>query len=142
MLTVTIEIREDQLHTMAETVVDCFFSMEYDARILDMTAFTQEDLVEDLMNWSQFQEFAREYIRYRGEDGFMNVEECLYEEFQNSRLWGDFAPKLGDCLDMLIPILRDAELQALVGGAPAAEPDDCSAAIETLRRAGFRVVRA
>ena len=126
-LSVTIDVTEQQARKAAWYLADSWF--EYHGKdAFALLGMTKKDLENEVMSLPAFAQALRDSVTELGREGLHGIDEYDYIDWvEESREMKDLEFTLGFLKDILFEIDHPS--------------DACADAIETLRKAGFRVVR-
>ena len=123
---VTITVTELHLEYAAECAFDMLYD-DYDRDVFEALGISRKDTIQELMTWPPLLECIKEAVQLNGMDALESPYDYLdFEIFENTKEWRQLVKDL----DWMTEALEDLE-----------DGDECMAAIETLKRAGFKVVK-
>ncbi len=128
-MSITIDVTRSQVQHIAQCIADDWFE-DYGKDVFeDLLGMTQKDFANELMELPVFHTMVRKGVSEMGKLSLYDA----YDYMDFSIITGSKEMKgLRETLDFLGDILEDAH----------SKNDDCSEAIETLKRAGYKIVRA
>jgi hypothetical protein len=127
-MTVTIDITRSQVQHAADYVADDWFE-DYGKDVFALLGMTQEDLRNELMELPAFTKMIRQAVIDRG-------EACLYDVYDYMNFDIVEESKEMKCLKSTLNFLQDILEDVHTVNDP------CADAIATLKRAGYKIVRA
>jgi hypothetical protein len=128
-MTVTIDITHKQALFAAQCIADEWFE-DYGKDVFALLGMTEEDLEIELMELPAFTKMIRQAVIDRG-------EACLYDvyDYMNFDIVEE-SKEMNGLRDTLV------FLQEILNDVYSKNNDDCAEAIATLKRAGYKIVRA
>lgn len=127
-MSVTIDITRSQVQHIAYCIADDWFD-DYGEDAFDLLGMTQEDLKNELMELPAFHTMIRNGVSEMGKVSLYEVYDYMNFDIVDE---SKEMKCLRDTLEFLVKILDDVH----------SKKDDCADAIETLKRAGYKIVRA
>ena len=130
-MTVTVQLStKDALH-IATHVLDELFE-QFEDRVFDLVGYPLDQLRKDLLTFPPFQKMVQDGIASSGTDALDEP----YDHMDFYRVHGTKEWKmLSDACYQMLEILEEVEEE------DASLDNDCTRAIETLKRAGFKIVK-
>jgi hypothetical protein len=127
-MTVTFDITRSQVQHAADCIADDWFEDYSDA--FDLLGMTRKDFANELMELPAFHTMIRKAVIEMGKVSLYDVY-----DYMNFDIIDDSKEMkcLRDTLEFLGKILNDVYHE---------KKDDCAEAMETLKRAGYKIVRA
>jgi hypothetical protein len=128
-MSITFDITRSQVQHAADCIADDWFE-DYGKDVFEgLLGMTRKDFANELMELPAFHTMIRKAVIEMGKVSLYDVYDYMDFDIIN----GSKEMKgLRETLDFLGDILEDAH----------SKNDDCSEAIETLKRAGYKIVRA
>ncbi len=130
-MTVQIELTRSDLFNPADAVVDNLFD-EFSNEVFDMLGLGYKEFRDELIDFAGFQKMVRFGVEENGRDAV----DCPYDYLDFDVVYDTKEWKtLFNTCEYLQTILNDIEHEERRGNV-------CADAIETLKRAGFKIVKA
>ena len=129
-MTVEITVSRSDVEYAAECITDNLFD-EFDGEVFDVLGFVGKDFRQELMTFEPFLECVRNAVASGGQEAL----ECPYD-------WFDYDIIYASKEWQLLYAACETTLGVLNEGYDTDDFSDCAAAIETLKRAGFKIVKA
>ena len=130
-MTVNVQISPNDVKYAAECLADDLFE-EFEREVFDMLGITEASLREDLLTFPAFQRMVTNGVLRHGMDAL--DEPYDYMDYDTVYITKEWESLYRAC----------EQMQAIVSEIYRADSidDDCARAVETLKRAGFKIVKA
>ena len=129
-MTVQLNISRDDVLYAAEMITDTLFD-EFDSEVFEMADFSGKQFRNELLEHPVFLKCVRESIESAGAEALDSPWDYMdFDDFYSTKEWKG----LFRMFEELQVIYDDTRTSANLS--------DCAEAIETLKRAGFKIVKA
>ncbi len=132
-MTVEFKVKQSDVEFAADCIVDDFYD-NYESDAIDALGLVYKDLMDEVMEMYEFSDMVRQGVERYGPDALSDPYD--YMDFEIVTLSPAFK-KIRDVLEMLEDVLTDAEKHER-----NQKNNACEQAIETLKAAGFKIVKA
>lgn len=132
-MTVEFKVAQSDVEHAAECLVDDFYE-NYNSEAIEALGIEYRALMNEVIEMYEFSDMVRTGVERYGPDAVNDPYD--YMDFSTVTLCPQFK-KMRDVLEMLEEVLDDAERHERNQKSNA-----CEDAIETLKRAGFKIVKA
>jgi hypothetical protein len=129
-MTVETTVSRSDVEYAAECITDNLFD-EFDSEVFDVLGFVGKDFRQELMTFEPFLEAVKNAVARGGQEAL----ECPYDyiDFDDIYISKEWKSLFNAC-ETIQGVLNEAYNEGNIS--------DCAAAIETLKRAGFKIVKA
>lgn len=132
-MTVEFKVEQSDVELAAECIVDDFYD-DYNTEAIEALGLGYKAFLKEVIEMYEFSVMVRKGVEKYGPDALNDPWD--YMDFETVTLSPAFK-KIRDVLEMLEDVLTDAEKHER-----AQRSNACEDAIETLKRAGFKIVKA